>query len=155
ARARGQKMRPDFHPTGAGAGGEREVYQRRRGLVALRRPVMSAENTFEALIRRVRGGDQEAAAELVRLYQPAIRRAVRVRLVDERLHRLLDSMAVCQSVLASFFMRAALGQFDLEKPEQLLKLLATMARNKLASAARKERTQGRDNRRVEAAGIDA
>src|SRR5262245_40658319 len=116
---------------------------------------MSGETPFEALIHRVRGGDQDAAAELVRLYEPAIRRAVHVHLLDERLHRLLDSMDVCQSVLASFFVRAALGQYDLGKPEQLLKLLATMARNKLASAARKERTQGRDNRRVEAAGVDA
>jgi RNA polymerase sigma-70 factor (ECF subfamily) len=109
--------------------------------------------SFDELIRRVRAGDQEAAAEVVRRYEPAIRRAVRFRLTDARLGRVLDSMDICQSVLASFFVRAAAGQFDLERPEQLLGLLAAMARKKLAFQARKERAQRRDNRRV-AAGAD-
>src|SRR4051812_48996749 len=48
--------------------------------------------TFDVLIRRVRGGDQDAAAELVRTHEPAIRRAVRSRLTNARLGILLDSM---------------------------------------------------------------
>jgi RNA polymerase sigma-70 factor (ECF subfamily) len=110
--------------------------------------------SFDELIRRVRAGDQEAAAEVVRRYEPAIRRAVRFRLTDTRLGRVLDSMDVCQSVLASFFIRAAAGQYDLERPEQLLSLLAAMARKKLAFQVRKERAQRRDNRRVAATGTD-
>src|SRR6202042_13017 len=43
----------------------------------------------------------------------------------------------------------ALGQYELNAPEQLLKLLATMARHKLADQVDKERAEGRDNRRVE------
>jgi RNA polymerase sigma factor (sigma-70 family) len=104
--------------------------------------------TFEELIRRVRAWDQEAAAELVRRYEPAIRRAVRFRLADARLGSLLESMDVCQSVLRSFFVRAASGQYALETPEQVLKLLTAMARNKLASQARKQRSLRRDHRRV-------
>jgi RNA polymerase sigma-70 factor (ECF subfamily) len=111
---------------------------------------MNEENQFQELIRRVRSGDAGAASELVRSYEPAIRRAARVRLVDARLGRVLDSMDICQSVLASFFVRAALGQYELDKPEQLLKLLATMARNKLADHARQEQAGRRDNRRLEA-----
>ena len=42
------------------------------------------------------------------------------RLADARLGNLLDSMDICQSVLTSFFVRAAAGQYDLETPEQLL-----------------------------------
>ncbi len=38
---------------------------------------MSEPTSFADLIRRVRGGDADAAAELVRNYEPAIRRAVR------------------------------------------------------------------------------
>ena len=106
---------------------------------------MSAENPFRELIRRVRAGDQDAAAELVRQYEPTIRRVVRVRLTDTRLRAALDSMDVCQSVLASFFVRAALGQYELETPEQLLKLLATVTRNKLADQARKQRVDRREN----------
>ena len=107
---------------------------------------------FEELIRRVRAWDQEAAAELVRRYEPAIRRAVRVRLANARLGNLLDSMDICQSVLRSFFVRAASSQYDLETPEQVLKLLTAMARNKLASQARRQHTQRRDNRRASAIG---
>jgi RNA polymerase sigma-70 factor (ECF subfamily) len=103
---------------------------------------------------QVRAGDEQAAAELVRLYEPAIRRAVRVRLLDTRLQRVLDSMDVCQSVLASFFLRAAGGQFELDRPEQLLKLLATMARNKVISEARRQQAECRDVRRLDPAGLD-
>jgi RNA polymerase sigma-70 factor (ECF subfamily) len=92
--------------------------------------------SFRELIRRVRAGEQDAAAELVRQYEPEIRRAVRCRL-DSNLGRLLDSMDVCQSVLSNFFVRVAAGQFDLREPSQLLRLLVTMARNRVLDYARK------------------
>jgi RNA polymerase sigma factor (sigma-70 family) len=111
----------------------------------------SSPELFRALIAQVRAGDEQAAAELVRRYEPAIRRAARVRLVDTRLNRLLDSMDICQSVMASFFVRAALGQFELETPDQLLRLLATMTRNKLAGQVKGHGAARRDFRRVVAA----
>jgi RNA polymerase sigma-70 factor (ECF subfamily) len=100
---------------------------------------MDDEGYFADLIRRVRAGDEEAAAALVKRFEPAIRRVVRLRLADSRLRRHLDSMDICQSVLASFFVRAALGQYRLDRPEELVKLLAVMARNKVADQARKPR----------------
>jgi DNA-directed RNA polymerase specialized sigma24 family protein len=115
---------------------------------------MPEATTFEALIRRVRAWDQEAAAELVRRYEPAIRRAVRFRLADARLGGLLDSMDIWQSVLKSFFVRAASGQYDLETPEKVLALLTAMARNKLASQARRQGAQRRGGRRVTTGGGD-
>jgi len=57
-------------------------------------------------------------------------------------------MDVCQSVLGSFFVRATMGQFDLQEPGQLVNLLITMTRNKVASTARREYQQKRDRRRV-------
>jgi RNA polymerase sigma-70 factor (ECF subfamily) len=75
---------------------------------------MASEGSFAALIRRVRAGDPDAAAEVVRQYEPPIRRLVRLRLTDPWLTRVLDSMDICQSVMANFFIRAAAGQFDLE-----------------------------------------
>jgi RNA polymerase sigma-70 factor (ECF subfamily) len=111
---------------------------------------MSAEPSFADFIQRIRAGDQEAAAVLVRQYEPTIRRVVRFRLVDSRLGAALDSADICQSVLASFFVRAASGQFELGGPEDLARLLVTMARNKLASRARHEHADCRDNRRARA-----
>lgn len=107
---------------------------------------MSDEMPFRELIVRVRQGDQRAASELVSRYEPAIRRAVRFRLTDPRLRRTTDSVDVCQSVLLSFFVRAASGQYDLDTPEQLLRLLTTMARNKLLNQARQQQAARRDNR---------
>jgi len=109
---------------------------------------MSAERSFVELMQAVRSGDQEAAAELVRRYEPAIRRVIRFKLADPRLRRVVDTVDICQGVLGSFFVRASLGQYDLENPEQLRKLLVTMARNKLAKHVQKQRAARRDNRRV-------
>jgi RNA polymerase sigma-70 factor (ECF subfamily) len=108
---------------------------------------MSADDPFTSFIHRIRAGDQDAAAELVRQYEPLIRREVRLHLEDQRLARLFDSVDVCQEVMASFFARAAVGQYDLERPEQVLRLLVTMARHKLASSARRQRSRRRDHRR--------
>jgi RNA polymerase sigma factor (sigma-70 family) len=98
---------------------------------------LSQVDELKELIRSVRSGDPEAAAELVRRYEPYIRRAVRVEMRDPRLRRVFDSSDFCQSVLASFFARVALGQYELDRPERLLRLLGTMARNKVASRARR------------------
>jgi RNA polymerase sigma factor (sigma-70 family) len=110
---------------------------------------MQEQKTFADFVARVRAGDEQAAAELVRQYEPLIRREVRMHLEDRRLCRTFDSMDVCQSVLASFFVRTAAGQYDLESPEQLVNLLVKMARNKAVSAARREHRQRRDGRRAD------
>jgi len=108
---------------------------------------MSDGNSFRELLRRVRAGDEAAAAALVRQYEPTIRRTIRARLGDAPLGRLVDSIDICQSVLANFFVRVSAGQFDLEEPQQLLKLLVTMARNRLFDLARRQQTRRRDQRR--------
>jgi RNA polymerase sigma-70 factor (ECF subfamily) len=108
---------------------------------------MADSNTFRDFVRRIRAGDEQAALTLVREYEPFIRREVRLHLQDQRLCRLFDSMDICQSVLASFFVRTAAGQYDLDRPDQLLKLLISMARKKLAMTARRHRRQRRDHRR--------
>jgi RNA polymerase sigma factor (sigma-70 family) len=114
---------------------------------------MSDDPSFRDLVRRLRAGDEAAAAELLRRYEPALRRTVRVRFRDPQLRRLLDSLDICQSVFHNFFVRVAAGQFELDRPEQLLKLLATMARNKIINQAEALRAQRRDCRRVEAGGL--
>lgn len=108
---------------------------------------MPDNERFRDLIERVRNREPEAAAELVRRYESAIRRVVRIHLHDGRMRRVLDSMDICQSVMASFFVRTALGQYELDTPEQLVKLLTTIARNKLTNQVNHLRAQRRDIRR--------
>ena len=108
---------------------------------------MSDTPEFADLIRRVRDRDPDAARELVRRYEGAIRRVIRIRLRDAGMRRLLDSTDICQSVLASFFVRTALGQYEVDSPAQLLNLLTAIARNKLANQANRLRARRRDIRR--------
>jgi DNA-directed RNA polymerase specialized sigma24 family protein len=111
------------------------------------------ETSFSDLVNRLRTGDAGAAQELLHRYESALRMEVRCRLGDPRLRRLLDSMDVVQAVLGSFFIRAACGQFVIERPEQLLALLKSMARKKLAFLARQHQAGCRDVRRQQ--GLDA
>jgi DNA-directed RNA polymerase specialized sigma24 family protein len=111
-------------------------------------PLTTAEHA--EFIRRVRAGDEEAAAELVRRYEAEIRLEVRtwLRLRSPNLRRVFDSMDICQSVLASFFVRAAVGEFDLDQPQQLIQLLVGMARHKLNEQVKYHQRHRRDVRRT-------
>ena len=64
---------------------------------------MPEDEEFDSFISRIRAGDSSAAEELVELYEPIVRREVRVHLVDSRLKRVFDSTDFAQSVMASFF----------------------------------------------------
>ena len=106
------------------------------------------ELPFRALLDKVRGENQEAASELMRRYAPQIQRIARMRLGRNRLQRVLDSEDICQSVMANFFHRVISGQFELDTPEQLLRLLATMARHHVIKKAEFHQAQCRDIRRI-------
>jgi RNA polymerase sigma-70 factor (ECF subfamily) len=111
---------------------------------------MSENTAFPEFIRRIRAGDDQAARELVERYEPVIRCEVRLRLRDPRLYSRFDWTDICQSVMASFFLRAAAGEYDLRQPDQLLRLLVVMTRRKLANQKRRHRADRRDCRRLEA-----
>jgi len=110
---------------------------------------MSDVKSFADFLRRIRAGDADAAALLVRRYEPVIRCEARLHMTDPRLARLFDSMDICQSVLASFFVRAAAGQFDLNQPKDLIRLLVRMAHNKVASQARRQHARAADRERAD------
>ena len=109
---------------------------------------MTEVANFEVLMQRVRQGDAQAAEELVRRYERELQILARVRLTDPALRREYDSIDVCQSILANFFVRAASGQFQIDTPDQLIKLLSTMVRNKVTDMARRSRRERRDVRRL-------
>lgn len=112
---------------------------------------------FTQFVNQIRLGNGQAAEELIRRYESAIRVAVRTKMTDPSLKRELESMDICQSVFASFFLRAAAGQYDLSNQKNLVGLLVRMAQNKLAMQVRKQYQQCRDtrkNREFEAGAID-
>jgi RNA polymerase sigma-70 factor (ECF subfamily) len=115
---------------------------------------MASETPFPELMAKLRGGDEEAAREFLKRYEPYVRRFARQKLTNLDLRREFDSIDICQSVLGAFFVRASLGQFELDTPQDLLRLLAVMARNKVREKARRKQTQGRDGRREERVPIE-
>jgi RNA polymerase sigma factor (sigma-70 family) len=115
---------------------------------------MQGAGSLSELVRRLREGDEAAAVEMIGLYEHLIRRAVRMQIRDPRLRRSFDTGDFCQSVFRSFFARLALGEYDLDHPEQMQNLLITMARNKVATQARKPQVKRRDPRSVEDSGHD-
>ena len=86
-------------------------------------------------------GDENAAAEVVRKFEPSVLRFVRFqmrrRADRDRLGPQVGASDICQSVLQSFFQRARSGRYDLTGPVELEKLLKTMARLHIASEGRK------------------
>src|SRR5262249_48614952 len=98
---------------------------------------MTSEDPFPDLLRRLRAGDPQAAAELFRRHEPVLRRFVRTRMCHPQLRRTLDSIDVCQSVFGNFFRGVRLGRYDLQTPEDLCKLLVVMARNRVISHLRR------------------
>ncbi len=109
---------------------------------------MTQTPDFADFLRRIRAGDDAAALELVTRYEPLIRREVRMRIGDDRLNRAFDSLDVSQSVFAQLFSRASTGEYQFDRPEQLARLLVTMARNRLVTRVRRERRLVRDVRRL-------
>lgn len=109
---------------------------------------MPTHAPFGDLVARAREGDEQAAVELVQAYEPEIRRFIRFRLKSLSFRRVFDSMDICQSVMAKFFVQLETGDFRLDDPEQLSKLLVTMARNKLTDRVREQQAARRDIRRL-------
>lgn len=130
-------------------------YPLRRSFSGTGRMSMTDMGRFRGLWERVCAGDGSAAADLVRHYEPLIRCEARLRMTDPRLGRHFDSADICQSVLASLFARASCGQFDLDRPDDLICLLLTMTRNKVASRARRQRARPGDVRIDEGADVRA
>jgi RNA polymerase sigma factor (sigma-70 family) len=102
---------------------------------------------FLSVLDQARRGDEDAVRQLVARYEPQIRRVVRVRLTNEAFRREFDSLDICQSVMADFFLGVRSNRYSLETPEQLIGLLAAMARHKFLKRAKRHSTAKRDSRR--------
>ena len=96
---------------------------------------MSEDPGFRELLARLRAGEQDAATELLRRYEPQVRRLIRVRLTDPQLRRVFDSADIFQSVFYDFLVKVIEGRYDPQEPGQFIKLLRKMANNKIIDKA--------------------
>lgn len=94
------------------------------------------DTSFQALVNAARAGDEAASAQLVSEYQSELHRYVRFKLTSPKVRRVVDSLDVCQSVLAAFFVSLRDNRLDVIQPRQLFRLLAVMAENKVRDKVR-------------------
>jgi RNA polymerase sigma-70 factor (ECF subfamily) len=97
---------------------------------------------FAALLDRARRGDPGAVEQLAKQYESKIRLVARVQL-GPALRPYLDSIDVVQSVHRSLMAGLRDDKFDIAGPEQLLALVLTMVRRKVARQWRHMQRQQR------------
>src|SRR5437763_6174216 len=109
---------------------------------------MATARPFPELLLMLRAGNDAAVREFVATYEPFIRRSLRRRMARTQRHAVADSDDLCQSVLGSFLIRVAAGEYELAEPGDLERVLLTMIRNKVAALARGEAAQLRNHTRL-------
>jgi len=97
---------------------------------------MSSEDSpFEAAVKELCTGSEEAVWDFIQNYGPHIQRVVRRRL-HHKLRSKFDSVDFVQMVWVSFFATPdRLSQFD--KPEDVIRYLVVMAKNKVVEESRR------------------
>lgn len=96
-----------------------------------------------SLLGKWREGDQQAAQQLFDRYVERLMRLAR-RHLSQRMARRVDPEDVVLSVFRTFFVRAREGQFSLEGPEDLCKLLARMTLIKVLRQVQRHTAAKRD-----------
>src|SRR5262245_29286691 len=98
-----------------------------------------------SLLRRLRGGQQDAATELYLRYASRLRALVRGR-CSSRLAQQVEPDDIVQSVFRRFFRRVVRGDYDVPPGEELWGLLLVIALNKVRSEEAFHRAAKRDMR---------
>jgi RNA polymerase sigma-70 factor (ECF subfamily) len=107
---------------------------------------MSHEPAFEALMARLRNGDQDAAGEVFQRFAQRLIALARSRL-DRQVRQKVDPEDVMQSALKSFFWRQAQGEYDLANWDSLWSLLTVITLRKCGYRVRHFRAACRDVQR--------
>ena len=98
-----------------------------------------------SLLRRFRGGSQDAATELYVRYAHRLRALVKARCSTE-LSRRLEPDDIVQSVFRRFFRRVSQGDYDVPAGEELWGLFLVIALNRIRAAEAFHRASKRDVR---------
>lgn len=105
------------------------------------------EPSDRSLLRRLRAGDDEAAAAIYSRYAQRLRELARAHSSPE-LARRVEADEIVQSVFASFFRGADQGYYDLPAGEDLWKLFLVISLNKIRAKGNYHRAAKRDVRRT-------
>src|SRR5262245_1731545 len=103
------------------------------------------EASDRSLLRRFRGGSQDAATELYVRYAHRLRALVKARCSSE-LARRVEPDDIVQSVFRRFFRRVRQGDYDVPAGEELWGLFLVIALNRIRAAESFHRAGKRDGR---------
>jgi RNA polymerase sigma-70 factor (ECF subfamily) len=113
----------------------------------------ASELSDHSLLRRFRGGNQEAATQLYLRYAQRLRNLARAECSPDLGPR-FDIDDIVQSVFGSFFRGASKGDYDVPAGDELWKLFLVIALNKIRAKGAFHRAAKRDIRRT-VGGADA
>lgn len=102
-----------------------------------------AERTDRSLLRRIRGGEEDAATTFYLRYAERLQ-AVAKSQTSANLASRFDPEDVVQSVFRTFFRRATEGEYDVPEGEELWKLLLIISLNKIRALAAFHKAAKRD-----------
>ena len=114
--------------------------------------VEPAPSTDASLMRRFRGGDDDAATQLYLRYAGRLRAMAAAQSASELASR-FDPEDIVQSVFRTFFRRAAAGEYAAPEGDELWKLFLVIGLNKVRGTAAHHKAAKRDIRQT--AGGDA
>lgn len=109
------------------------------------RPEFSRAPTDSSLLRRLRGGNQDAATQLYLRYADRLRLLARAECSPD-LARRVDVDDIVQSVFSSFFRGVGQGYYDVPHGDELWKLFLVIALNKIRAKGAFHRAAKRDVR---------
>jgi RNA polymerase sigma-70 factor (ECF subfamily) len=109
------------------------------------------EPSDHSLLRRLRGGSQDAATQLYLRYANRLRALAKTKCSAD-LARHVDIEDIVQSVFGSFFRRASRGYYDVPAGEELWKLFLVIALNKIRAKGAYHRAAKRDVRSTAGSG---
>jgi RNA polymerase sigma-70 factor (ECF subfamily) len=94
---------------------------------------------LQDFLAKIQGGDEAAVEAILQEMDPFLRRVIRMRLVDGRLRRAVDTTDILQSLLKDFLRQPAAGDPAETSSAQLCAYLAAAVRHKVQTRLRKER----------------
>jgi DNA-directed RNA polymerase specialized sigma24 family protein len=94
---------------------------------------------LQEFFAKIQGGDEAAVQAMLQEMDPFLRRIIRMRLLDGRLRRAVDTTDILQSLLEDFLRQPAAGEPAETGSAELCAYLAAAVRHKVQTRLRKER----------------
>jgi DNA-directed RNA polymerase specialized sigma24 family protein len=94
---------------------------------------------LQEFLATLQGGDEGAVKAILQEIDPFLRRVIRMRLLDGRLRRAVDTTDILQSLLKDFLRRRTAGEPAETSSAELCAYLAAAVRYKVQTRLRKER----------------